>query len=82
MSSATLAPVLCLLIPLAVALRILILSQRLLGTRDIVLVKHTEYGMLAFDNAHLHGLLMALVTLPLRRRLIFFRCLGQFKRQS
>ncbi|KAG8167775.1 hypothetical protein KVR01_003464 [Diaporthe batatas] len=38
------------------ALRSIIISQQLLGTREIILVKHTGCGMLTFANNHAHGL--------------------------
>ncbi|KAK4545657.1 hypothetical protein LTR36_002610 [Oleoguttula mirabilis] len=37
------------------ALRSLIISQQLLGTQEVVLVKHTGCGMLTFQNADAHG---------------------------
>jgi carbonic anhydrase len=33
------------------ALRSIVISQQLLGTNEIILVKHTGCGMLTFDNA-------------------------------
>jgi carbonic anhydrase len=36
------------------ALRSLVISQRLLGTREVAIVKHTECGMLTFTNADLY----------------------------
>jgi len=36
------------------ALRSLVISQRLLGTRAIALIHHTDCGMLTFSNADLH----------------------------
>jgi carbonic anhydrase len=38
------------------ALRSLVISQQLLGTNAIVVVHHTDCGMLTFDNATLHGI--------------------------
>lgn len=38
------------------ALRSIIISQQLLGTREIILVKHTGCGMLTFGNEDAHGL--------------------------
>lgn len=38
------------------ALRSIIVSQQLLGTREIILVKHTGCGMLTFANEDAHGL--------------------------
>jgi carbonic anhydrase len=38
------------------ALRSLVISQRLLGTQDVIVVHHTDCGMLTFDNATLHGI--------------------------
>lgn len=38
------------------ALRSIIISQQLLGTREIILVKHTGCGMLTFANEDAHGL--------------------------
>ena len=35
------------------ALRSIIISQRLLGTREIVIVHHTDCGMLTFSDLHL-----------------------------
>ena len=40
-------------------LRSLAISQRLLGTREIVLVHHTECGMLNFDDANFRAELRA-----------------------
>ena len=37
------------------ALRSLIISQRLLGTREIAVIHHTECGSLMFTNADLHA---------------------------
>jgi carbonic anhydrase len=37
------------------ALRSLVISERLLGTKAIALVKHTDCGMLTFKNEDLHG---------------------------
>ena len=36
------------------ALRSLVISQRLLGTCEVAIVKHTECGMLTFTNADLY----------------------------
>ena len=36
------------------ALRSLVISQRLLGTREVALVKHTDCGMLTFTNEDLY----------------------------
>ena len=33
------------------ALRSLVISQQLLGTKEVLLIKHTGCGMLTFDNA-------------------------------
>src|SRR3712207_4124918 len=38
------------------ALRSLIISQQLLGTEEVIVVHHTDCGMLTFDNATLHGI--------------------------
>ena len=38
------------------ALRSLVISQRLLGTREILVVHHTDCGMLTFDNPTLYGI--------------------------
>ena len=38
------------------ALRSLVISQRLLGTREVLVVHHTDCGMLTFDNPTLHGI--------------------------
>ncbi|EGC45546.1 carbonic anhydraes family protein [Histoplasma capsulatum var. duboisii H88] len=38
------------------ALRSIVISQQLLGTREILLVKHTGCGMLTFTNEQAHGL--------------------------
>ena len=35
------------------AIRSLVISQQLLGTREIVLIHHTDCGMLSFTDAHL-----------------------------
>jgi len=36
------------------ALRSLIISQQLLGTQEVVVIHHTDCGMLTFSNADLH----------------------------
>lgn len=41
------------------ALRSLIISQQLLGTREVVVVHHTDCGMLTFRDADLRGKLKA-----------------------
>ena len=41
------------------ALRSLIISQQLLGTREVVVVHHTDCGMLTFSDADLRGKLKA-----------------------
>ena len=38
------------------ALRSLVISQRLLGTQEVLVVHHTDCGMLTFDNPTLHGI--------------------------
>nr|WAB55654.1 carbonic anhydrase [Pestalotiopsis microspora] len=38
------------------ALRSIIISEQLLGTREIVLAKHTDCGMLTFQNEDAHGI--------------------------
>lgn len=38
------------------ALRSIVISQQLLGTREILLVKHTGCGMLTFTNEQAHAL--------------------------
>lgn len=38
------------------AQRSIIISEQLLGTREIILVKHTGCGMLIFSNEDAHGL--------------------------
>ena len=38
------------------ALRSLAISQQLLGTTAVVIVHHTDCGMLTFDNATMHGI--------------------------
>lgn len=37
------------------ALRSIVISQQLLGTNEIIVVKHTGCGMLTFDNATAQG---------------------------
>jgi carbonic anhydrase len=37
------------------ALRSLVISQRLLGTSEVAIVKHTDCGMLRFKNEDLHA---------------------------
>lgn len=37
------------------ALRSIIISQQLLGTREVVVVKHTDCGMVTFKNEDAHG---------------------------
>lgn len=39
------------------ALRSVIISQRLLGTREIVIIHHTDCGMLTFEDKDLRGIL-------------------------
>ncbi|KAK2059218.1 carbonate dehydratase [Colletotrichum caudatum] len=39
------------------ALRSIVISQQLLGTREIVLVKHTGCGMLTFKNEDAYGII-------------------------
>lgn len=41
------------------ALRSVIISQRLLGTREIVIIHHTDCGMLTFSDDDLRGILKA-----------------------
>ena len=38
------------------ALRSLIISQQLLGTNEVIVVHHTDCGMLTFDNATIQGI--------------------------
>jgi carbonic anhydrase len=38
------------------ALRSLVISQRLLGTNEVLVIHHTDCGMLTFDNATLQGI--------------------------
>ena len=38
------------------ALRSLAISQQLLGTEAVIIVHHTDCGMLTFDNATMHGI--------------------------
>lgn len=38
------------------ALRSLVISQRLLGTEEVIVVHHTDCGMLTFDNDTLYGI--------------------------
>ena len=38
------------------ALRSIVISQQLLGTNEILVVKHTGCGMLTFDNAAAKGI--------------------------
>jgi carbonic anhydrase len=38
------------------ALRSLVISQQLLGTTDVIVIHHTDCGMLTFDNATLQGI--------------------------
>ncbi|KAI4594096.1 hypothetical protein KJ359_008638 [Pestalotiopsis sp. 9143b] len=38
------------------ALRSIIISEQLLGTREIILIKHTGCGMLTFQNADAHAI--------------------------
>ncbi len=38
------------------ALRSLVISQRLLGTTEVLVVHHTDCGMLTFDNPTLYGI--------------------------
>ena len=37
------------------ALRSLVISQRLLGTNEVIVIHHTDCGMLTFSNEDLHG---------------------------
>lgn len=39
------------------ALRSIIISHKLLGTREIVVIHHTDCGMLTFSNEQLRGML-------------------------
>ena len=39
------------------AMRSLIISQQLLGTKEVVVIHHTGCGMLSFTNDEMHGLL-------------------------
>jgi carbonic anhydrase len=36
-------------------LRSLVISQQLLGTREVVILHHTDCGMLTFENEDLYG---------------------------
>ena len=38
------------------ALRSLVISQQLLGTNEVIVLHHTDCGMLTFDNAMLQGI--------------------------
>lgn len=38
------------------AIRSLVISQRLLGTQEIIVLHHTDCGMLTFDNDTLYGI--------------------------
>lgn len=38
------------------AIRSLVISQRLLGTEEVIVVHHTDCGMLTFDNDTLRGI--------------------------
>jgi len=38
------------------ALRSIVISQQLLGTREVLVVKHTGCGMLTFSDADAHGI--------------------------
>lgn len=38
------------------AIRSLVISQRLLGTEEVIVVHHTDCGMVTFDNPTLHGI--------------------------
>lgn len=38
------------------ALRSLVISQQLLGTKEVIIVKHTGCGMLTFSNDDAHGI--------------------------
>ncbi|CAJ2505833.1 Uu.00g132270.m01.CDS01 [Anthostomella pinea] len=38
--------------------RSIIISQQLLGTKEILLIKHTDCGMLTFSNEDAHGLVV------------------------
>jgi len=39
------------------ALRSIIISQRVLGTREIAILRHTECGMLTFESEHLRKII-------------------------
>jgi carbonic anhydrase len=43
------------LLNLALALRSLVISEQLLGTNEILLIKHTGCGMLTFKNEDAYG---------------------------
>lgn len=38
------------------AIRSLVISQRLLGTEEVIVVHHTDCGMVTFDNPKLYGI--------------------------
>jgi carbonic anhydrase len=38
------------------AIRSLVISQRLLGTEEVIVVHHTDCGMLTFDNDTMYGI--------------------------
>jgi carbonic anhydrase len=38
------------------ALRSLVISQQLLGTEEVIVLHHTDCGMLTFENPTLHGI--------------------------
>src|SRR5262245_32458616 len=38
------------------ALRSLVISEQLLGTNEVIVLHHTDCGMLTFDNATLQGI--------------------------
>lgn len=39
------------------ALRSIAISQQLLGTREVIILHHTDCGMLTFDNPTIHGII-------------------------
>ncbi|KAI4158619.1 MAG: hypothetical protein LQ342_007271 [Letrouitia transgressa] len=41
------------------ALRSLVISEQLLGTKEVLLIKHTGCGMLTFTNADAHGVVQS-----------------------
>jgi carbonic anhydrase len=63
-------------------IRSLVISQRLLGTREIVLIHHTDCGMLTFEDDEVKSQIQAEVGIKLEFALEAFSDLEEDVRQS